>query len=272
GRLKADGVADAINRLLQNLVIKCAKSEGVRDYYHVGVIGYGSKVGPALSGELSDRTLVPISELAEHPQRIEERTRKMDDGAGGLVDQTVRFPVWFDAASKGGTPMCEALALAERTVRDWIAQHPSSFPPIVTNISDGESTDGDPTTAAQRIQGLTTDDGAALLFNIHLSSNRAAPVEFPDSDAQLADRYSRLLFGMSSDLPSHIQQAARSAARFIYPNSMTAAIARSSSSTMKARTRPMARDPVSTCRRSKCARAIFPNLAAPFTIRSPSIR
>src|SRR5579871_6226913 len=40
GRTKAEGVADAINRLLQNLVIKCAKSEGVRDYYHVGVLGY----------------------------------------------------------------------------------------------------------------------------------------------------------------------------------------------------------------------------------------
>jgi hypothetical protein len=29
---KADGVADAINRLLQNLTIRCAKEEGVRDY------------------------------------------------------------------------------------------------------------------------------------------------------------------------------------------------------------------------------------------------
>lgn len=26
---KADGVADAINRMLQNLVIKCAKEEGI---------------------------------------------------------------------------------------------------------------------------------------------------------------------------------------------------------------------------------------------------
>jgi len=38
-RAKSEGVADAINKLLQNLVIKCAKSEGIRDYYHVGVIG-----------------------------------------------------------------------------------------------------------------------------------------------------------------------------------------------------------------------------------------
>ena len=40
-RRKADVVADAINRFLQELSIKCAKEEGVRDYFHVGVIGYG---------------------------------------------------------------------------------------------------------------------------------------------------------------------------------------------------------------------------------------
>src|SRR4051794_8983432 len=53
GTTKAQGVANAINRLLQNLVIKCAKAEGVRDYYHVGVIGYGDKTGAAFSGALA---------------------------------------------------------------------------------------------------------------------------------------------------------------------------------------------------------------------------
>lgn len=208
GRSKADGVADAINRLLQNLVIKCAKSEGVRDYYDVGVIGYGTRVGPAFGGELAGRDLVPVSELAERPERIEERARKMDDGAGGLVDQTVRFPVWFDAVARGGTPMCEALTLAERTVSGWMMQHAASFPPIIVNITDGESTDGDPAAAAQRIRALAGNDGSPLLFNLHLSSERAAPVEFPDDDAQLPDRYSRLLFSLSSALPAHIAQAA----------------------------------------------------------------
>ena len=40
---KAEGVADGINRLLQNLVLKCAKGDGIRDYFHVGVIGYGGR-------------------------------------------------------------------------------------------------------------------------------------------------------------------------------------------------------------------------------------
>lgn len=204
---KADGVADAINRLLQNLVIKCAKSEGVRDYYHVGVIGYGSQVGSAFGGELAGRTLVPVSELAERPLRIEERSRKTDDGAGGLVDQAVRFPVWFDAVAHGGTPMCQALTMAEGIVSGWMTEHPASFPPIIINITDGESTDGDPTAAVHRIRDLASADGSPLLFNAHLSSERATPVEFPDDDAQLPDRYARLLFSLSSELPAHIRQA-----------------------------------------------------------------
>ena len=58
-RTKADSVGDAINRLLQNLVLKCAKEEGVRDFYHLGVIGYGVRVGSAFSGTLANRDLVP---------------------------------------------------------------------------------------------------------------------------------------------------------------------------------------------------------------------
>src|ERR1700730_5687532 len=81
---KAQGVADGINRLLQNLVLKCAKSDGIRDYFHVGVLGYGGKVGWALGGSLTDQQLVPISAIANNPLKVEQRTRKVDDGAGGL--------------------------------------------------------------------------------------------------------------------------------------------------------------------------------------------
>lgn len=208
-RNKADGVADAINRLLQNLVIKCAKSEGVRDYYHAGVIGYGSKTGPAFAGPLAGKELVAISEIAENPARVEERTKKVDDGAGGLVDQTVKFPIWFDAVARGGTPMCEALRRAETLVSAWVAEHPDCFPPIVINITDGESTDGDPTSAAEAVRRVAGSDGETLLFNVHLSSHTASPIEFPDSESNLPDKYAQLLFNTSSLLPSYMQTVAR---------------------------------------------------------------
>src|SRR5262245_49605965 len=96
GRRKSDSVADALNRLLQTLILRCAKSEGIRDYFHVGVIGYGAKVGYALAGPLAGRDLAPVSEVANNPRSIETRTRKVDDGAGGLIDQSFKLPIWFE--------------------------------------------------------------------------------------------------------------------------------------------------------------------------------
>jgi hypothetical protein len=214
GKTKAQGVADAINRLLQNLVIKCAKSEGVRDYYSVGVIGYGGdrsglKVGPAFGGSLVGRELVPISEIADHPARIEERTKKVDDGAGGLVDQVIKFPIWFDAVAHGGTPMSQAMTKAQFILADWISEHPMSFPPIVINITDGEWSTDDPTTAADSIKSLATIDGNVLLFNIHISSTQAAPIEFPEHESRLVDEYAKFLFNLSSILPAYMQSIAR---------------------------------------------------------------
>jgi len=209
GGKKDQKVADAINNLLFNLTIKCAKSEGVRDYYHVGVIGYGEKVAPALGGELAGKELAPISKIADAPERIEERTKKVDDGAGGIIEQKVRFPIWFSPVSKGGTPMGEALKVASRIVQDWIAAHPDSFPPIVINITDGESTDGSPLKAAEALRELHTSDGNVLLFNVHLSSKGGATFEFPTGEGELPDQYAKQLFTMSSLLPEHIRSAAQ---------------------------------------------------------------
>lgn len=207
-RKKADAVADAINKLLQNLVIKCAKSEGVRDYYHTGVIGYGENVGPAFSGSLAGKEMAAISEIASTPARIEERTKKVDDGAGGLLEQRVKFPIWFDAVAKNGTPMCKALARAKDILIAWIAEHPDSFPPIVINITDGESTDGDPTEFAEDLTSLATTDGNVLLFNLHCSSKNYAPVEYPNSEETLSDEFSQLLFSISSPLPAYMKTIA----------------------------------------------------------------
>jgi hypothetical protein len=208
-RRKAEGVADAINRLLQNLVIRCAKEEGVRDYFHVGVIGYGEKVGPAFSGGLAGRDLVPISEIASLPARVEERTKKADDGAGGLIDQTVRFPIWFDPVYKGSTPMCQALAQARGMLEYWLTHHPDCFPPLVIHVTDGESTDGNPADEMTKLKGLHSSDGEVLLFNVHLSSNaKASATAFPNSDEALPDDHARKLFNGASALTPFMRSVA----------------------------------------------------------------
>ncbi|MDQ1437541.1 MAG: hypothetical protein QOK43_1170 [Acidimicrobiaceae bacterium] len=205
---KADAVADAVNRLLSELTIKCAKEEGVRDYFHVGVIGYGAKVGPAFGGALAGHDLVPLSHVAAQPARLEERTRSTRNGSGVLTQQSVKFPTWFSPVAYGDTPMCAALTKAHDVVGKWLAEHPGSFPPIVLNITDGESTDGDPSGPAEALRELMSADGNSLLFNLHVSSDQSEPIVFPNADRSLPDDYARLLFGMSSILPPTMRTAA----------------------------------------------------------------
>lgn len=202
GQRKCDVVADALNRLLFELGIKCAKEEGVRDYFHVAVIGYGANVGPALAGPLAGREIVPLSEIAASPARLESRSKKVPDGAGGLVDQEVRFPVWVDPVANGGTPMSSALSQAQSIVSTWLIDHPGCFPPVVLNLTDGEPTDGDPSFAADGIRQLASADGAALLFNLHVSSDSSAAISFPDTEAALVNQYAKALFNLSSTLPT----------------------------------------------------------------------
>ena len=205
---KIEGVADAINRWLQNLIIKCAKSEGIRDYYCVSVIGYGAQIDSAFKGDLTGKRLVPISQIANHPLRIEKRTKFVDDDAGNLVEQTVKAPVWIEPIASGKTPMCEAIVLAQRILSKWLDEHPDCFPPIVINMTDGAATDGDPRFYASKLTHLASSDGNVLLFNINFSSHQANPIEFPDSDENLLDKYAKQLFQMSSVLPEYMRKIA----------------------------------------------------------------
>lgn len=209
GKKKADGVADAINKLLQTLVLRCSKSEGVRDYYHVGVIGYGKKVGPALGGSLAGYGLVPVKVIADNPLRIEQRTRHTDDGAGGILTQTIKFPVWFDPVANGATPMCEAFDQAWHLLTDFIAQYPDCYPPMIVNITDGEASDGDPTQRAGMVRDQASTDGNVLLFNVHISSTASQPILYPGDESALPDDFARLLFRISSPLPPAMLQTAR---------------------------------------------------------------
>jgi hypothetical protein len=205
GRRKADALADALNRLLMDLCIRCTKDarEGVRDYYEIGVIGYGAQggiVGSALGGALSGRELVRVSELAASPLRVEVRRDQ---------ERERRFPVWVEPVADDGTPMCAALRRAYAILNHWVAAHPRSFPPIVINITDGQPTDGDPEDEATAIRQLATQDGQVLLFNLHISETKAQPCLYPEDDAYLPDDHARLLFRMSSILPPHIVSLAQ---------------------------------------------------------------
>ena len=179
-----------------------------RPYFAVSVVGYRTDdvgkpiIGPLLGGALAERPWVWTTDLANHPMRLEERQQS---GVGGVQRYTV--PVWVDPLAGGGTPLCGAMDYVGRLVRSWVDQFPNSFPPIVINLSDGESTDGDPTEWAQRLRGLATTDGSTLLFNLDMSSS-GTPALFPSFAPRGAASYGLTMFNMSSELPPVMLSAA----------------------------------------------------------------
>ncbi len=206
GMRKMDQASETLNRTLDAISQRCSQGMDIRDYFHIGAIGYKtdqigrSKVQSLLLGTTVDQPFLLISQVVDIAE-VEEREVRESDGAGGLVEVTRRFPIWLRPDAEYGTPMCEALDLATGALREWVAEHPASYPPIVINISDGMATDGDPEAFAATIKSLETSDGNALVFNAHLSDVAAMPVQFPASEAGLPDEHAEKLFRMSSVLP-----------------------------------------------------------------------
>jgi hypothetical protein len=209
GTRKADFVAGVVNHALHDLVIRCTKTEEVRDYYHVAVVGYGRAVGACLVGGLGGLAVVPVSAVADNPARIESGYRRVPDGAGGYVEMPVRYPVWVHPHAEGGTPMCRALGRVREILEGWLGAHPRGFPPTVLHLTDGESSDGDPAAPGGEVMSLGTDDGRVLLFNCHVSASRARKVEYPAEESLLPDGFARTLFRISSQLPDNFLGAAQ---------------------------------------------------------------
>ncbi|MYC28910.1 MAG: VWA domain-containing protein [Chloroflexi bacterium] len=213
GMRKMDQAADSLNRTLNAISQRCSQGMDVRDYFHIGALGYktdqqgGSIIQSLLAGTSVDQPFLLISQVVDIAE-IEEREVRESDGAGGLVNVTRNFPVWLRPDAEYGTPMCEALDLAGVALRDWISQHPNAFPPIVINISDGMATDGDPENFAAEIMSLGTSDGNTLMFNAHLSDIAAMPVQFPAQPEGLADEHAMKLFRMSSTFPPSFRDLA----------------------------------------------------------------
>jgi hypothetical protein len=212
----ADELALAINTILRGLCIRAAGESGVKDWYDVAVIGYGSDsggspaVGPALTGPLAGKAIVSIRELFNNPARIEKASEDViDEDTGETINWLFDMPLWLDPVVNHGSPLCTAIVNACEIVDHWIAGHTNSFPPIVINVSAGESDDGDPISYAEVLKHRRTDDGNVLFFNCCLSAVPADPFVFPENTKLLSSDWAKTLFHSSSILPQEIVRVAR---------------------------------------------------------------
>lgn len=201
----AQGAARAINSILLELCLRAQKGQGLSyHYFDIGMFGYGLRpvaggegVESAFGGALAGRNLVPLPELRDNPIAVREVV-SVDAGPPALA------PVWVEPMQGYRTPMCEAIAIAGSHVYEWAQAHPESFPPIIINITDGFVTDSPFDGASlfdwsERLTGITTQDGQALLFNIFLAPE-PDHVMLPATDAGLPSPGPDL-FRISSVLP-----------------------------------------------------------------------
>lgn len=204
GISKADLVAKIINSVLYNLTLSSKREDGVRDYCHLAVIGYGG------SGANSVRSLLEGTDLPtpflglgaiDSVKRVEQET-----AADGRVRYT---PIWIEPNASGGTPMRQAIRSAVTALETWISAHPDAFPPVVINVTDGESSDGDIDSEARDLCGLETSDGNVLLFTAHISSSSDQQILYPADLPTNLDDFARSMFSVTSILPPPLLAAAK---------------------------------------------------------------
>lgn len=207
---KATAVAGLINNTLSELVNHCRREEGYRDYLDIAVIGYGGDRAWSLLPEGNSHPVFrKPDELVYAP--VETRTvfreRILPDG--NKVMSSTEYKAWVKPYALGKTPMLSAFEQVYKLLYDWTRRHSDRqcFPPVVIHITDGEATDGEAhevLAASEKLQQLRTDDGQVLLMNIYIGTDDGKQaVLFPASENELPDTpYARLLFGMSSPMPT----------------------------------------------------------------------
>ena len=203
----AEAVARIVNHQLNELVLRCVKGSETRDYYDIAIIGYGENAYSGWKGELEGRDFVKPSELKEHPYKKittkkETRTRK------GVKVVEIEEVQWIEAeATEGWTRVHLAFEKAKGLLDEWMEKHHDKdcYPPTIINITDGEfngATKEYVLQQANELKSMFTNDGNVILFNIHISANKAVCVTCPASKDEVSfSSLATTMYEMSSLLP-----------------------------------------------------------------------
>jgi hypothetical protein len=199
---KAEAATRAVNRLIEELVLKCQSGDTIKDRCHVSVIGYGESIECILDNM--------ISEVASALIEVKKVNKLIPDGAGGVIEVEAEMPIWLEPRADNGTPMAEAFERAGQIVQRWCREWPDGFPPSVVNITDGAARFPDiAATEARKIMNLGTTDGNALVYNLHIANSRQGIV-LPNNTSQFAgDSYAEYLFSISSEMPNSLLEEAK---------------------------------------------------------------
>lgn len=219
---KASALAALINNTLSELVYRCRREEGYRDYLDIAVIGYGGdRVWSLLPAGNTHPVFRKPGELAYAPVDTVKIFKERTLPNGNKVVSYMENKAWVKPHSLGKTPMFAAFEEVYKLLFGWTRQHAGEycFPPVVINITDGEATDAEDSqllAVSEKLRELRTADGHVLLMNIYIGSETGKKaILFPASEEELPEApYARLLFRMSSPMPEIYRKRIREISGF----------------------------------------------------------
>lgn len=196
-------VSNFLNDLIMSLVLASTRAGRVVPYFDIAVLGYGGGPIGAVRTLLPNTTFeTPFRSISEVESTATVSTRVKDG-------DEIEVESWIVPQASGNTPMCAALRHATAITSEWVKKHPASFPPIVFNITDGDSTDGPIRHVAADLCDVSTADGNVMLWTAHITSQGSGVFQFPVLLSDDADPVAIQMFESSSLIPLAMRQQAR---------------------------------------------------------------
>lgn len=203
---KAEGVSMVTGRLLDELIMRSYREGGYRHYYDIALVGYSGTEVYSLLGDKMDFypiTMLSTRNVERVPYRLIHANFLRRDAS-----YYEEVSMWVRPRAEGATPMYKMINTVTELVASWCSkkENEDSFPPIVFNITDGETSDSNYDmlrSAAHRLRKTGTSDGNTLFVNIHMTSDtNHSPIIFPNiNEVPLSIHYAHLLMDMSSIMP-----------------------------------------------------------------------
>ena len=203
-KTNSDRIATAVNSLLRHL------SDGPP--CEIALVGYGANaageedVGSRWRGELEGREFVPSRDLGP-AATIEKRTRKVPTPDGGVAEEVVDFPVWYQPRQCVLSPQAAAFRfvaqiLDRRKAAGEVGQ------PIIVHICGGNSSDGSPQIIVDELSQVDFGGEKPLFVQCHVASVVGQLTSaFPLQQALLPTGLARDLFSRASLMPEGLRAA-----------------------------------------------------------------
>ena len=195
------GPGNSFSRLQENANSLLGRiAQKPNDVMDVAMVSYGTDVEGDIDvrcgfeGSLAGQNFVRDSDLLGGALRIDEFTKKVSDGIGGMMERPVKQPVYLELEPAAAGSPVKAFETVSQIVGEWCGQHPASIvPPVVIHLTRGQVKSDDIEQCAASLMAVQPVAGAVLLYHLIATEDAHSSIVFAD---QLDDSESEEIRGL----------------------------------------------------------------------------